>query len=161
MMHGGSDVYRFGPFELDSAHRRLLRGREPVLLPDRHADVLLLLASNAGHVATKEALSAGVWRDVAVTDNTIERAIWNVRKTLGGQPDGAPSIETVVRLGWDGGGARYASRWRDRLSCRRPNQSSNQMVQTIAAMPAKNRMALIMTYLPQSPVRSRAPRARW
>ncbi len=99
-MHGGSDVYRFGPFELDSAHRRLLRGREPVALPDRHADVLLLLASNAGHVVTKEALFASVWRDVAVTDNTIERAIWNLRKTLGTQADGAPYIETQVRLGY-------------------------------------------------------------
>jgi DNA-binding winged helix-turn-helix (wHTH) protein len=99
-MHGGSDVYRFGPFELDSAHRRLLRGREPVALPDRHADVLVLLASNAGHIVTKEALMAGVWRDVAITDNTIERAIWNLRKTLGSQPDGAPYIETQVRLGY-------------------------------------------------------------
>ena len=31
-MHRDSEVYRFGPFELNPAHRRLMRRREPVAL---------------------------------------------------------------------------------------------------------------------------------
>ncbi len=100
MVHRGSDVYRFGPFELNSAHRRLICGREPVALPDRHVQILLVLASNAGHVVTKEALMEAAWRDVAVGDNSVERAIWNVRKALGSQPGGEPYIETLARQGY-------------------------------------------------------------
>ena len=80
MMYRGSDVYRFGPFELNSAHRRLIRGPEPVGLPDRHLQILLVLVSNAGHIVTREALIEAVWRDVAVADSSVERAIWNLRK---------------------------------------------------------------------------------
>jgi DNA-binding winged helix-turn-helix (wHTH) protein/Tfp pilus assembly protein PilF len=100
MMHRQNDVYRFGPFELNSAHRRLIRGRDPVALPDRHVQILLVLAANAGHVVTKEALMEAVWRDVIVAENSLERGIWNVRKALGTQPDGAPYIETLARQGY-------------------------------------------------------------
>jgi threonine synthase len=43
----GSNVYRFGPFELDASRRILSSGPEAVWLPDRHMDVLVLLAAHA------------------------------------------------------------------------------------------------------------------
>ncbi len=100
MVHPSSDVYRFGPFELNPAHRRLIRGREPVALPDRHLQILRVLASNAGHIVTKEALIEAVWRGVAVADSSVERGIWNVRKALGSLPGGEPYIETLARQGY-------------------------------------------------------------
>ena len=99
-MGTGSNVYRFGPFELDSSRRILSRGSETVWLPDRHMDVLVLLAGNAGQIVPKEALFEGAWRDVAVSDNSIAQAITGLRKTLGTQQTGAPYIETVVRRGY-------------------------------------------------------------
>jgi len=47
----GSNVYRFGPFELDASRRILSRGSDTVWLPDRHMDVLVLLAFRALNVA--------------------------------------------------------------------------------------------------------------
>jgi DNA-binding winged helix-turn-helix (wHTH) protein len=101
----GNDIYRFGPFELDSTRRRLVRDGEPVLLSDRHVELLLLLAANAGHVLSKDALIEAAWKDVAVADNSIEQAISSLRKTLGTQRDGAPYIETLTRRGYRFGAA--------------------------------------------------------
>jgi len=96
----GADIYRFGPFQLDSGRRRLLRGTDPVLVPDRHLEILLQLAANAGRTISKDDLIAAAWRDVAVADNSIEQAISSLRKMLGTQADGAPYIETLTRRGY-------------------------------------------------------------
>jgi DNA-binding winged helix-turn-helix (wHTH) protein len=96
----GTDIYRFGPFQLDSSRRRLLRGTDPVLVPDRHLEILLQLAANAGQTMSKDDLIAAAWRDVAVADNSIEQAISSLRKMLGTQADGAPYIETLTRRGY-------------------------------------------------------------
>jgi DNA-binding winged helix-turn-helix (wHTH) protein/Flp pilus assembly protein TadD len=101
----GNDIYRFGPFELDSTRRRLVRDGEPVLLSDRHVEILLLLAANVGHVISKDELIEAAWKDVAVADNSIEQAISSLRKTLGTQPDGDPYIETLARRGYRFGAA--------------------------------------------------------
>ena len=79
------DVYRFGPYELDSGMRRLIRDGEPVALPDRHVELLLRLLSNAGHIVTKDSLIEAAWKDVAVSDNSVEQAISGLRKALGTQ----------------------------------------------------------------------------
>jgi DNA-binding winged helix-turn-helix (wHTH) protein len=94
------DVYRFGPFELDSSHRRLFRAGEPVSIPDRHLDILILLASNAGRVVSKDALITAGWKDVAVSDNSIEQAISGLRRALGNLPGSGPYIDTVPRRGY-------------------------------------------------------------
>ncbi|HEY3159998.1 MAG TPA: winged helix-turn-helix domain-containing protein [Vicinamibacterales bacterium] len=100
MMRSGAGVYRFGPFELDSSRRRLVRDGEPVTVPARHLDILTFLASNAGRVVSKDALITAGWNDVAVSDNSIEQAISSLRRTLGNQPGGAAYIETLARQGY-------------------------------------------------------------
>ena len=100
MRRSAGDVYRFGPFELDSSRRRVVRDGEPVSVSDRHLDILILLASNAGRVVSKDALIEAGWQDVAVSDNSIEQAISSLRRTLGNQPGGAPYIETLARRGY-------------------------------------------------------------
>ncbi len=92
--------YRFGPFELDSTRRRLIRDGEPVLVSDRHLEILSLLTANAGQVISKDELIEAAWKDVAVADNSIEQAISSLRKTLGNQPDGSQYIETLTRRGY-------------------------------------------------------------
>src|SRR5712691_418418 len=93
-------VLSFGPFQLDPARRRLTRDGEPIALPDRHVDILLLLASNAGRIVSKDSLIEAAWKDVAVSDNSIEQAISGLRKALGSQQDGTSYIETLARRGY-------------------------------------------------------------
>ena len=54
--------YVFGPFHLDATGRLLLRGREPVPLPPKAIDTLLVLVENAGTVVSKEHLLKQVAR---------------------------------------------------------------------------------------------------
>ena len=91
-------TYCFGPFELDAASRRLSRDGKPVPLPERHLDVLIHLVTHAGAVQSKDALVSSAWRDVAVTDNSLEQAISALRRVFGSTD--AVAIETVPRQGY-------------------------------------------------------------
>jgi len=51
-------------------------------------------------VVPKHALASTAWRDVAVTDNSVDQAISRLRKTLGRLEDGARYIETVPNRGY-------------------------------------------------------------
>jgi DNA-binding winged helix-turn-helix (wHTH) protein len=94
-----SSRYCFGPFELDTLSRRLVRDGEAVAIPDRSVDVLLELVSRPGEVISKDALIEAAWKDVAVTDNSLEQAISALRRILGQSAD-APYIDTVARRGY-------------------------------------------------------------
>ncbi len=93
-------VYSFGGFQLDGSARRLALGNEPVALPDRHIDILLLLVSRPGQIVSKDELIEAAWKDVAVGDNSLEQAISSIRRKLGAAPDGSAYIETVARRGY-------------------------------------------------------------
>ena len=91
--------FRFGEFELDTAAGRLTRGEEPLPVPARHLDVLAALLARPGEVVSKDALVEAAWRDVAVTDNSLEQAISSLRRALGTAAEGA-LIQTVPRQGY-------------------------------------------------------------
>ncbi len=93
-------VYAFGAFELDPEARRLTRAGAPVTIADRHLGVLLHLVAHAGRVLSKDALVDAAWRDVAVTDNSLEQAVSALRRVIGNAPDGQPCIQTVPRQGY-------------------------------------------------------------
>ena len=99
-MRDATNIYRFGPFELDSARRRLHRHGEPAPVSDRHLEILLLMVGRAGEVISKDELIEAAWKGVAVADNSIEQAISSLRKTLGQQQDGSLYIETLARRGY-------------------------------------------------------------
>ena len=92
-MRGGSNVFRFGPFELDSARGRLFRGPARIPLSNPQAAILLHLVSNGGDVISKDALTQAAWQDAAVTDNSLKQVISRLRKTLG-SPDDPASYRT-------------------------------------------------------------------
>jgi DNA-binding winged helix-turn-helix (wHTH) protein len=85
----------FEPFELDAARRRLTSGGEPLAVTDRQLDVLLMLVARAGQIIGKDDLVQAGWKDVAVSDNSLEQVISSLRRLLGPQ-----HIETVPRRGY-------------------------------------------------------------
>jgi DNA-binding winged helix-turn-helix (wHTH) protein/cytochrome c-type biogenesis protein CcmH/NrfG len=92
-------AFAFGPYELDADRKELRRDGEPVPLNSRLADVLCALVSRAGQTLTKDQLIQAAWRDVAVTDNSLEQAISSLRRLLG---SAAPHqyIDTQARRGY-------------------------------------------------------------
>jgi len=113
----GGTVYAFGPFELDATAKRLAQGGTTVPISARHLDVLVALVARAGTVLSKDALVEAGWREVAVTDNSLEQAISALRRVLGSTGSGEPYIQTVPRQGYRFVGAveRRAARVEDHV----------------------------------------------
>ena len=56
--------------------------------------------ARAGAVVSKDALVEAAWRDVAVTDNSLEQAVSSLRRALATAAAGDAYIETVPRQGY-------------------------------------------------------------
>lgn len=96
----GLPRYRFGPFTLEPAERRLLRDGAPVDLTPKALDVLTTLVERHGHLVTKEDLLDAVWPDVVVDENTLSVNVSRLRAALGETAQTQRYIETVPRSGY-------------------------------------------------------------
>src|SRR6476646_2176483 len=82
---------------LDTRRQLLLRGTESLRLRPRSYDVLLHLARNARRLVPKQELMDIVWKDVAVTDDSLVQCLMEIRRALG---DAEQVIETVRGRGY-------------------------------------------------------------
>jgi TolB-like protein/DNA-binding winged helix-turn-helix (wHTH) protein/tetratricopeptide (TPR) repeat protein len=93
-------LYTFGSYRLDGAERALLRNGQPVALPPKDLETLLVLVERAGHIVNKEELLERVWPGVFVEEGNLARHIFNLRQVLGDGPDGLKYIETIPKRGY-------------------------------------------------------------
>ena len=93
-------VLVFGPFRLDRRSYVLSRDGAMVRLSPKLAQVLACLADARGELVTRELLLDRFWPDVNVTDNTLTRAIADIRQALGDAPDAPAYIQTMARRGY-------------------------------------------------------------
>jgi DNA-binding winged helix-turn-helix (wHTH) protein/TolB-like protein len=105
------NLYEFGAFHLKASQRLLLRDREPVPLPPKAFETLLLLVRNSGLVLGKEELMKTLWPNTFVEENNLTQHISLLRRVLGEAGNGERYIETVPKLGY-----RFAVPVRD-VSC--------------------------------------------
>ena len=80
---GGAAAYEFGPFRLDVGRRALYRGQTQLALTSKSFDVLAVLVEHAGSAVDKSTLLATVWCGVAVEENSVAKAVSDVRRALG------------------------------------------------------------------------------
>lgn len=92
--------YQFGPFQLDTAEHRLLRGGVEVPLQLKVFETLCVLVENAGRLMRKEDLLSRVWPDTVVEENNLNKNVSVLRKALGDHATGQSYIETVPRVGY-------------------------------------------------------------
>jgi len=93
-------LFAFGPYCLDADERVLLGDGQPVTLPPKDLETLLVLVERAGHIVDKEELLQKVWPGVFVEEGNLSRRIFNLRQVLGDAPDGREYIETIPRRGY-------------------------------------------------------------
>src|SRR3989441_7651114 len=93
-------LYQFGSYRLDAVERVLLRDGQPVTLPPKDLETLLVLVERAGHIVEKEELLEKVWPGVFVEEGNLARHIFNLRQVLGDSPDGRKYIETIPKRGY-------------------------------------------------------------
>jgi len=92
--------YEFGAFSLEVEKHRLMRDGEPVSLPPKAIEALLVLVRNPGKMLEREALMQAVWADTFVEDANLTVAISQLRKALGQKGETADYIETIPRVGY-------------------------------------------------------------
>jgi DNA-binding winged helix-turn-helix (wHTH) protein len=91
---------QFPPFTIDVQRRRLMREGEAVDLSPRLVEILAHLAGRPAELVSKDDLLDRFWPDVHVTENTLTRAIADIRKALGDVAGEPRYIQTVARRGY-------------------------------------------------------------
>jgi DNA-binding winged helix-turn-helix (wHTH) protein len=95
-----SDSLRFGRFTLQVSRRRLHCDGAVVDVSSRYFDALVLLATNAGALVSKDQFMDDVWRGVPVTDEALTQCIRSLRRVLGDDAARPMFIETVPKHGY-------------------------------------------------------------
>lgn len=96
-------LLRFGPFELDPAREELRRAGLVLRMSPQPFHILLLLASRAGEVVTREEIQREIWDDATYVDfeQGINSAIRSIRSILGDRSETARYVRTVPRRGYE------------------------------------------------------------
>ena len=92
----------FGPFDLSPELSELRKHGQRLKLSGQAIDVLLLLASNAGRLVTREDLQRKLWPGNSFGDfeHGLNAAVNRLRETLGDSATEPTYIETVPRRGY-------------------------------------------------------------
>src|SRR5262245_52658054 len=93
-------VYRFGPFRLDPVRRLLTKGDEPVSLPSKAFDLLLVLLQHRGAAMHKAELLRMVWPDARVEEGNLSQTVFVLRKALGERPNEHRYVVTIPGIGY-------------------------------------------------------------
>ena len=93
-------MIRFGPFQVDPRTWVLSRDRAVVDLSPRLVEILGYLAARGGEIVTKEELLERFWPDVNITENTLARAIADIRRSLGESAGSPTYLQTSARRGY-------------------------------------------------------------
>jgi DNA-binding winged helix-turn-helix (wHTH) protein/Tol biopolymer transport system component len=100
MMGNKSFVFRFADVEVREREFSLLKAGNVLAVEPKAFRVLLLLLRNPQKLISKEELLNSVWGDTAVTEGSLTRCIWLLRRLLGDDVNEHRFIETVATVGY-------------------------------------------------------------
>ena len=83
MMGNKSFVFRFDDIEVREREFSLIKAGKVVAVEPKAFRVLLLLFRNPQKLISKEEMLNCVWGDAAVTEGSLTRCIWLLRRLLG------------------------------------------------------------------------------
>jgi DNA-binding winged helix-turn-helix (wHTH) protein/Tol biopolymer transport system component len=93
-------VFNFADIEVREREFLLIKGGERLPVEPTAFRVLLFLLRNPGRIVSKEEIVGAVWNDIAVSDNSLTRAIAQLRRVLDDDPREPRYILTVPTLGY-------------------------------------------------------------
>ena len=100
VMENKSFVFRFADVEVREREFSLLKAGKVLAVEPKAFRVLLLLLHNPQKLISKEELLNAVWGDTAVTEGSLTRCIWLLRRVLGDDINEPRFIETVATVGY-------------------------------------------------------------
>jgi Tol biopolymer transport system component/DNA-binding winged helix-turn-helix (wHTH) protein len=100
--HKAVGSMHFGPFDLSPELSELRKHGQRLKLSGQAIDVLLMLASNAGRLVTREELQRKLWPGDSFGDfeHGLNAAVNRLRETLGDSATDPTYIETIPRRGY-------------------------------------------------------------
>ena len=100
MGEGGNMEYRFGPYTLEPAERRISGdGNARIELTAKAFDLLVLLVSRSGQLVTKDEILDEVWQDVSIAESNVTTTISMIRKALREDSEHR-YVETIPKKGY-------------------------------------------------------------
>ncbi|MDP2055002.1 MAG: winged helix-turn-helix domain-containing protein [Acidobacteriota bacterium] len=93
-------MIRFGPFQIDPRTWTLAREGQPIDLSPRLVEILGHLSTRDGQIVTKDELLERFWPGVNISDNTLTRAVADIRKALGDSAAAPVYVQTLARRGY-------------------------------------------------------------
>ncbi|HMO80699.1 MAG TPA: winged helix-turn-helix domain-containing protein [Pyrinomonadaceae bacterium] len=94
-----NDIRRFEDFRLVVKKKELWYGDDPVDLPEKAIELLIVLTETPGEIIRKEELAARVWGEAPGAESSLTHAIHSIRKAIREKcPD--EFIKTVPRRGY-------------------------------------------------------------
>lgn len=93
-------IYRFDDVTVEPATFSLTKGGAPVKIEPKALEVLICLIERPDRVVTKQELLDRVWKGTAVTENALTRAIAQIRKVLGDDPESPKYVQTIPTKGY-------------------------------------------------------------
>jgi Tol biopolymer transport system component/DNA-binding winged helix-turn-helix (wHTH) protein len=91
-------IYQFGKFVLDPQEKTVLIEGQPIHLPAKEFETLLLLVENNGRALSKEEMLETIWPGTFVEENNLAKYISRLRKLL--DTGGEITIETLPKHGY-------------------------------------------------------------
>ena len=100
MAQQDTDHIAFAEFELDRAHRKLLRDGQPVAMYAKTFDLLEFLIANNGSIVSKDQILESVWPDQFVEESNLSVQVSALRKALGEKADDPRFLVTIPGKGY-------------------------------------------------------------
>ncbi|MCK5146714.1 PD40 domain-containing protein [bacterium] len=79
---------------------RISDDRGELQIPPKYMDVLFHLAKHAGQLVSRQKLLEDIWKDTVVVEESLTRAVSELRKLLGDDPRNSQIIETIPKKGY-------------------------------------------------------------
>jgi DNA-binding winged helix-turn-helix (wHTH) protein len=95
-----SPVYAFGSFRLDPSRGLLYHGADVTPLPDRLAQLLVLLIHANGNVIDKETIASRIWPETTVSDGNLSQHVYMLRQLLDERAKDRAYVMTVRGKGY-------------------------------------------------------------
>lgn len=93
-------TFTIDKWNIDPTTNRIWTSNHSIVIPPKEMEVLCYLSQRAPGVVDREELLAEVWKGVFVNENTINRIIANLRKSLEDDWKNPSIIETVSKSGY-------------------------------------------------------------
>lgn len=92
--------YEFGPYRVDPDERLLLKDQQPIALPPKVFETLLILVQHSERLVLKDDLMKTLWPDTFVEEANLSQNIFVLRKALGESAQSPHYVLTVPGRGY-------------------------------------------------------------